>query len=271
MPQFIKPSKGETVSPPTQSRPKPERTTVQKPVHTTHKLYYGTYLNKTVYKHIFHSEILKMLSVSTFYLMFTVSLLVKTTFLFEVDQLFLYSRSQNFSFQCLTDTSYSTIYCLDFVIFQISAIITLCSFFIFGFFLVFPLGSLNLSFQVVKFLVYSKHQCYLHLMLRFIRIGKSSLHLMGIHSKIFPFVLFSSFIILIYCQFHPCNVQFISLFPIDLLPITVSQLRPKAQQIYAELDAFMEEKVYPVEKEILTERTGEERWQPHPKLEELKA
>jgi len=96
MPQFIKPSKGETVSPPTQSRPKPVRTTVQKPVHTTHKLYY------------------------------------------------------------------------------------------------------------------------------------------------------------------------------DLLPITVSQLRPKAQQIYAELDAFMEEKVYPVEKEILTERTGEERWQPHPKLEELK-
>ena len=211
MPQFIKPSKGETVSPPTQSRPKPERTTVQKPVHTTHKLYYGIYLNKTVYKHIFHSEILKMLSVSTFYLMSKVILLVKTTFLFEVDQLFLYSRSQNFSFQCLTDTSYSTIYCLNFVIFQISAIITLCSFFIFGFFLVFPLESVNLSFQVVKFLVYSKHQCYLHLMLRFIRIGKPSFHLMGIHSKIFPFVLFSSFIIRIYCQFYPlqCPIYFI--------------------------------------------------------------
>ena len=67
--------------------------------------------------------------------------------------------------------------------------------------------------------------------------------------------------------FHP----YLSLYIlIDLLPFSVSQLRPKAQELYAKLDAFMKEKVYPVEKEILTEKVGGERWQPHPKLEELK-
>ena len=57
----------------------------------------------------------------------------------------------------------------------------------------------------------------------------------------------------------------------DSLPVSVSQLRPKAQELYAKLDVFMKEKVYPVEKEVIAERFGEERWQPHPKLEELKA
>ncbi|XP_065062063.1 acyl-CoA dehydrogenase family member 10-like isoform X2 [Rhopilema esculentum] len=57
----------------------------------------------------------------------------------------------------------------------------------------------------------------------------------------------------------------------DLLPVSVSQLRPKAQKLFAQLDAFMKEEVYPREKEISIERSGNEKWQPHPLIEELKA
>ena len=69
-------------------------------------------------------------------------------------------------------------------------------------------------------------------------------------------------------MYIPCHVLR-SLFA-DLLPVSVSQLRPKAQKLYAQLDAFMKEEVYPREKEISIERSGNEKWQPHPLIEELK-
>ena len=52
--------------------------------------------------------------------------------------------------------------------------------------------------------------------------------------------------------------------------MNASQLRPKAKQLYKKLEEFMKEEVFPNEKEVLVERFGEDRWQPHPKLEELK-
>ena len=52
--------------------------------------------------------------------------------------------------------------------------------------------------------------------------------------------------------------------------MNASQLRPKAKQLYMKLEEFMKEEVLPNEKQVLVERFGEDRWQPHPKLEELK-
>ncbi|XP_057314737.1 acyl-CoA dehydrogenase family member 10-like isoform X2 [Hydractinia symbiolongicarpus] len=50
----------------------------------------------------------------------------------------------------------------------------------------------------------------------------------------------------------------------------VSGLRPKVQHLYSQVNKFMKDEIYPIEKEMFVERSPEQKWTVHPKLEELK-
>ena len=55
-----------------------------------------------------------------------------------------------------------------------------------------------------------------------------------------------------------------------MLPVSLTSLRPHVQKLHAKLVKFMEDHVYPMEPELRDYSSSDQRWTPHPRLEELK-
>ena len=59
-------------------------------------------------------------------------------------------------------------------------------------------------------------------------------------------------------------------FRLALLPVHVDSLQAKVQELHSKLVEFMEENVYPAEQTFRDHSQSQDKWSPHPQVEELK-